>query len=122
MAMLRHRATVRSTATAPAVLLHSARSPDERIYHAELERMAADGEELRVVHTLTRTQPPGWTGYHRRIDRAMLQDVVWPADDAPLIYVCGPTAMVEVVATELVELGHAPLAIRTERFGPSGKP
>jgi ferredoxin-NADP reductase len=34
--------------------------------------------------------------------------------------VCGPTALVELVAELLVQLGHAPLAIRTERFGPTG--
>ena len=123
MAMLRHRTAVRSSAAvAPAVLLHSARSQDERIYQTELERSAAEDDELRVVHTLTRMQPAGWRGYRRRIDRAMLQEVIWPAERAPLIYVCGPTAMVEAVATALVELGHAPHAIRTERFGPSGKP
>jgi len=123
MAMLRHRAAVRVAAeVAPARLLYSARSADERIYNAELERLASEDEDLRVAYALTRTQPSGWTGYRRRIDRAMLQDVIWPADAAPLIYVCGPTAMVEVVATELVELGHPAPAIRTERFGPSGKP
>jgi ferredoxin-NADP reductase len=123
MAMLRHRAAIRSATVVPAaVLLHSVRSPDERIYQAELERIAAADAALRVVHTLTRMQPAGWTGYRRRIDRALLQDVIWPAARAPLIYVCGPTAMVEAVANQLVELGHAPQAIRTERFGPSGKP
>jgi ferredoxin-NADP reductase len=38
----------------------------------------------------------------------------------PLAYVCGPTPMVESVATLLVSLGHAPERIRTERFGPTG--
>ena len=36
------------------------------------------------------------------------------------MYVCGPTPMVESVATQLVELGHAPQDILTERFGPTG--
>jgi ferredoxin-NADP reductase len=122
MAMLRQRAAVRTAAAvAPARLLHSVRSADERIYHAELERLAAADHDLRVVHTLTRMQPPGWAGYQRRIDRALLQDVLWPAEAAPLIYVCGPTAMVESVATALVELGHAAPSIRTERFGPSAQ-
>jgi ferredoxin-NADP reductase len=34
--------------------------------------------------------------------------------------VCGPTAFVEVVAEALVETGHEPGRIKTERFGPTG--
>jgi ferredoxin-NADP reductase len=37
-----------------------------------------------------------------------------------LAYVCGPTPFVEAVATALVQLGHEPLRIKTERFGPTG--
>jgi ferredoxin-NADP reductase len=38
----------------------------------------------------------------------------------PPIYACGPSAFVERAADLLVALGHAPTAIRTERFGPTG--
>ncbi len=31
---------------------------------------------LEVVQSLTRAQPPGWTGYSRRIDSRML--LRWP--------------------------------------------
>jgi ferredoxin-NADP reductase len=34
--------------------------------------------------------------------------------------VCGPTSLVESVATLLVELGYEPPRVRTERFGPTG--
>jgi ferredoxin-NADP reductase len=44
----------------------------------------------------------------------------WPPSAAPRAYVCGPTVLVESVATLLVELGHAPSRVRTERFGPTG--
>ena len=66
MAMVRHRA--RAASDAPARLLFSSRGPDEIIYRDELERLAAPGDGFEVVHTLTRSQPPGWTGYARRID------------------------------------------------------
>ena len=118
MAMLRHRAAVGSTARAR--LLYSSRSLEDVIYGRELERLAASGDGLGVVHTLTRQQPPGWTGYGRRIDAEMLAEAGWPAGDNPAVYVCGPTALVEAVATALVELGHEPARIRTERFGPTG--
>ena len=35
-------------------------------------------------------------------------------------YICGPTGFVEAAAAGLVNNGHAPGRIRTERFGPSG--
>ena len=89
------------------------------IYREELERLtAADGVE--VVHALTRSQPSGWTGYARRIDVEMLREVAWPPEERPLVFVCGPTSFVETAADALVELGHAPDTIRTERFGATG--
>ena len=36
------------------------------------------------------------------------------------MFVCGPTTFVETVADTLVDLGHDPDLIRTERFGPTG--
>ena len=38
----------------------------------------------------------------------------------PHVYVCGPTPLVESVAASLVELGHQPVLVKTERFGPTG--
>jgi ferredoxin-NADP reductase len=118
MAMLRDRAA--SGGGEPARLLHSSRTFADIIYREELERLAAADPSLEVRHTLTRGQPPGWDGYARRIDRAMLQEVAWRPDEEPLAYVCGPTRLVETVANSLLGLGHQPTRIRTERFGPTG--
>ena len=74
---------------------------------------------VEVIHTLTRSQPPGWTGHSGRIDRQLLSEVAWPPSDHPLCFVCGPTGLVEA-ATALTDLGHDPGRVRTERFGPSG--
>ena len=121
MAMLRHRALAHAAAGAvPAVLLYSSRSYADVIYRDELARLASAGDGLRVVHTLTRGAPPGWEGYSRRIDRAMLAEVAPGPALRPLVYVCGPTPLVEFVANTLVELGHDPLRVKTERFGPTG--
>jgi ferredoxin-NADP reductase len=121
MAMLRHRARADASeqSAAPVRLLYSARTQEDVIYHAELERVA-DPPLVEVVLTFTRNAPPAWTGYRRRIDRAMLEAVSWPPSAGPRAYVCGPTPLVESVATLLVELGHAPSRVRTERFGPTG--
>jgi ferredoxin-NADP reductase len=101
-------------------LLVSSRSPDDIIYSGELGTIATDQAGVEVIQTFTRAQPPGWSGYRRRVDREMLADVAWPATDKPRCYVCGPTGFVEAVATSLVELGHEAGNIRTERFGPTG--
>jgi ferredoxin-NADP reductase len=118
MAMIRHRAAIKSTT--PTRLLYSSRSHDDIIYRSELEQLAARGDGLTVSHTLTRMQPPGWKGYARRIDRAMLAEVAWPKQQMPSIFVCGPTPLVENVATLLVDMGYEPAFIKTERFGPTG--
>jgi len=118
MAMVRHRATIANAP--PTTLLYSSRTDDDVIYRAELDRLAADSGGLRVVHTLTRSQPPGWTGYARRVDQQMLADVVGASADKLQVFVCGPTPLVESVAQNLVDLGLPPSRVRTERFGPSG--
>src|SRR5262245_40645405 len=104
MAMLRHRAAQHSNA--PTHLLYSSRAFDEIIYRQELVQLAAADPTLMVTHTLTRQQPANWTGYARRIDRAMLAEVAWPPSERPLVFACGPTALVETVASALVELEH----------------
>jgi ferredoxin-NADP reductase len=118
MSMVRHRAAV--GARVPTRLLLSSRSLDDVIYRDDLEVLSAVGDGFDVVHTLTRSQPDGWTGYRRRVDPAMLAEVGWRADERPLTYVCGPTPFVEAVAAGLVASGHEPARVRTERFGPTG--
>jgi ferredoxin-NADP reductase len=119
MAMLRHRAAVASLV--PTRLLYSSRSFDEIIYHDELDHLMKSSTTLEVVHTLTREQPSGWTGYSRRIDTQMLHEVAWPVEQHPLAYICGPTPFVETASASLVELGYEPARIKTERFGPTGE-
>ncbi|HEU5226330.1 MAG TPA: ferredoxin reductase [Ktedonobacteraceae bacterium] len=119
MAMLRYRAAVSSTVATR--LLSSSRSFEEVIYRDELERLVKTSPHLEVIQTLTRKQPPGWKGYHRRIDRALLHEVAWPLEQRPLTFICGPTAFVETAAEHLVSLGYEPGQIKTERFGPTGE-
>lgn len=118
MAMLRLRQAAGSAV--PTRLLYSSRSLEDVIYRDELDRLVATGSGLAVIHTLTRSVPEGWQGLHRRIDTAMLSTVAWPPAERPLIFVCGPTPLVESAAESLVNLGHEPAHIKTERFGPTG--
>lgn len=115
-AMLRHRR--RSGSQVPVRLLYSSRTLADVIYRAELDQ-PADG--IEVVYTLTREQPPGWSGYARRVDTELLGEIAWPADEGALAFVCGPTSFVETVANGLVELGYPPDRVKTERFGATGR-
>src|ERR1700676_5204977 len=75
MAMIRHRGAAGSTI--PTRLLYSSRSYSDIIYRDELDRLVSSSTMLEMVQTLTRVQPPGWTGYQRRIDTEMLREVAW---------------------------------------------
>jgi ferredoxin-NADP reductase len=118
MAMLRHRAASRSAV--PACLIYSSRSFEEIIYREEIARLARSGEGLRVVQTLTRSQPFRWRGYSRRIDREMLRAAAPEPGERPHVFICGPEAMVEAVAAAVRALGYDPARVKTERFGPAG--
>ncbi len=119
MAVLRHHARVGSSI--PARLLYSARSEKDIIYKDELSQLSAKSYGLaRIYYTLTRSQPQGWTGYTRRIDRQILVDILGTLEGTPKTYICGPTLMVESASNLLVELGFDPNSIKTERFGPTG--
>jgi len=104
MAMVRTRRA--SGATAPFRLVYSVRTPADRLYVPELPGAT-------VLYT--RTAPPGEPRAPGRLTRADLAAV--PPSDC---FVCGPTGFVEAAADLLVDLGHDPARIRTERFGPTG--
>jgi ferredoxin-NADP reductase len=115
MSMIRQRAA--SGDRTPTRLLYSSRTYEDVIYRGELEQ-PADG--LEVFHTLTRSQPPGWTGYSRRIDEELIGEVAWPAAQGPRVFVCGSTRFVDAAADALVAMGYPAQSIRTERFGATG--
>lgn len=116
--MLRHWV---STTRAVAVhLLYSARAFSDLIYPDELRGYAETYEQVEVRFALTREWPEGWSGHTGRIDRPLLEELTPAPDERPNIYICGPTGFVEAAAQWLVEIGHPPPRIRTERFGPTG--
>lgn len=114
MAMARTRA--RAGSLTPFRLLYSVRSPAEAIYSAELAALGLD-----LTYAYTRQTPPDWPAPASRVDAGLVAAVTWSPDDKPRVYVCGPTPFVEVVANLLVDAGHDPASIRTERFGPTGR-
>ena len=116
MSMLRHHAALDHRA--PIRLIYSVRTRSDILYREELARLA--GEHRSVTFTLTRETPPGWSGHLGRVDRDVLSHEGWPPQEKPHCFVCGPTPFVEAIANALVELGHDPTDVKTERFGPTG--
>ena len=114
MAMLRARTLAGSGA--PFRLIYSVRTPDD-VYYADELRSTSDAE-VAVLHT--RIAPEGSAREPHRIAAADLDRHGWPPASAPTSYVCGPTPFVEAVATLLIDAGHSPERIRTERFGATG--
>src|SRR5689334_11039976 len=92
MSMIRHRAAARSEV--PTRLLYSSRTFEDVIYGDELDLLSKANSKFEVSHTLTRSQPSGWTGYARRIDQQILSEVAAPLIN-PQVFVCGPTPLVE---------------------------
>jgi ferredoxin-NADP reductase len=117
MAMVRTRDGASPT---PFRLIYSVRTPEGRIYDHELRRRATQDRELDITFLYTRTAPSGETRPAGRITAKDLLTYGWSADVEPSCYVCGPTPFVETVADLLIDLGHNPTRIRTERFGPTG--
>jgi len=113
----------------PMRLLASVRDPGSRWFVAELDEAArassgvsghgagAGGAGLSVDWVYSRVAPEGHGRPAGRLTRDELERLVLPAAEHPLVYVCGANSFVEVVAGWLVELGHAPTRVRTERFG-----
>jgi ferredoxin-NADP reductase len=54
------------------------------------------------------------------VNSDLLAEAGWSPADEPHCFSCGPTPFVEATANALVDLGHKPPNIKTERFGPTG--
>jgi ferredoxin-NADP reductase len=99
-------------------LVYSARTAAEVLFRDELVDLGRGHRDLTV--TLTRDAPDGWGGRRGRVDARLLAEVGWAPEEEPRCFVCGPTPFVEAAADALVALGHAPVLVKTERFGSTG--
>ena len=100
-------------------LLYSVRTPDDVFFRDELTALASAAPGLTLDFVYTRATPDGWSSPAGRVTKPILDAAVVPAASRPRVYVCGPTPFVEAVAGWLIEAGHRPGDVRTERFGGS---
>ncbi|MEO6999383.1 MAG: ferredoxin reductase [Terracoccus sp.] len=117
MAMLRQRAQVGSSA--PFHLVYSARTPDHVFYANELYSISQDASGATVDLLYTRSGLPDDARPAGRLSPDDLPAAV-PGEGSTRVYVCGPNGFVENAARLLLDRGHPPASIRTERFGSSG--
>ena len=116
MSMIRNRAA--SGSTVPMALLFSARGRADFLYGEELTGLHQRNDGFQLHTTFTRDpQAPGGNHF-RRIDAAMVQDVLGQLPGPPRhVLICGSNAFVETAASGVVGAGIAPGVVRTERYG-----
>jgi ferredoxin-NADP reductase len=116
MSILRHRAAVGSRV--PAFLLFSSRTWEDVIFRNELLALDAKDDGFQLAHALTRDQPWREQVFGRRVDAAMVAELVGRLPGPPRhVFVCGGNPFVEAASQGTIEAGVAPSMIRTERYG-----
>lgn len=108
------RAHAASGSAAPMRLLYSVRSPGDVFFSEELASLSPSFEFSPVY---TRQTPSGWPVPPGRVTRELLERTTISPAESPSVFVCGPTAFVEFVADLLIDMGHDPAQVKTERFG-----
>ncbi|MDP3897285.1 MAG: ferredoxin reductase [Mesorhizobium sp.] len=116
LSMIRHRAA--QGATIPMLLLFSVRTSADLLFGEELQALheRADGFQLAVTLTREANAPAG--GFTRRIDAAMVTDVLARLPEPPkTVFVCGANAFVAVAADGVIDAGVPAERVKTERYG-----
>lgn len=102
----------------PMVLLLSSRTWDEVLYRDELLEIDRGLRGFKLAIVLTREPPRRAVDYGRRIDSAMVADVLQRLPSVPkLVFVCGNNSFVNAAADGAVASKIPAGDIRTERYG-----
>ena len=94
---------------------YAARTPDDIIFRKELEDLKARFPNLHLHITLSRAGDKEWSGHKGRVNAEFLMKCV-PELSKRLVYVCGPSAMMDMTIQVLKELGVPEAQIRMEEF------
>jgi ferredoxin-NADP reductase len=116
VSMTRHRAAQNSSA--PVLLLYSARTWDELIFREGLLALKQKGNGFDLALTLTREHAAHNADYDRRIDPAMVAELLPRMPSPPKqVFVCGSNAFVTTATDALIVADVPAGVIRTERYG-----
>ena len=94
-------------------LLYGARTKDEIVFKAELDRIAKTCDKVKVVYVLSDAKNVG-AGYEKGFIGADLIKKYAPENEPYSVFVCGPGAMYRFLGQELPKLGIADKYIRME--------
>lgn len=116
MAMIRAR-KIGAQGVATALLL-SARTWRDVLFRDELVLVRIVDSRFYLALTLTREAPTRRSDFGRRIDAAMVAQVVARLPASPgAVFICGSNAFVDVAAESALAAGIGASSIRTERYG-----
>lgn len=116
MSMIRHRTLQQSKV--PVGLILSAITWDDALFRDELLELASARDGFELILTLTRdtAKQPGVA--NRRVDSAMVQEMLERLPAAPSgVFICGSDAFVDNAAGIVAALGVAPGNVHSERYG-----
>lgn len=117
VSMVRHRMMSRGL-WAPMLLLFSARMWDEVIFRDELIDFAQMANGFELVLAITREPARRSGDYSRRIDGAVMAEVLAKLPTPPVhVFICGANSFCEAAANGVVAAGVPAGIIKTERYG-----
>jgi ferredoxin-NADP reductase len=119
VSMVRHlKAANLAGSTVPVLLLLSARTWEEALFRDELQEFNKEMGGFTFVLNLTREASVRGQDFGRRIDAAMVADVVKRLPGPPLhVFICGSNAFVNAAADGAQAAGIPADMIKTERYG-----
>ncbi|MDN7682828.1 MULTISPECIES: hybrid-cluster NAD(P)-dependent oxidoreductase [Burkholderia] len=98
------------------VFVHSARTPDDIIFRAELDRLSAEADHLKVIHVCEGAgSDADWRGPTGRLSLALLQAHVPDYRDRE-VFTCGPSGYMNAAKALLAQGGHDPARYHQESF------
>lgn len=116
MSMVRHRELTGTHV--PMLLLQSARTWDDVIFRSELLQLANSQRGFSWMLTTTRSPRTRPLDYDRRVDAAMIADLLQRLPAPPArVYICGSDGFVEAAAQAAIAATVSADVIRTERYG-----
>lgn len=116
MSMIRHRRAIDDRRA--VLLLYSVRTASDLLYGDELASLEQRKDGFSLVIAATREQPARAQDYGRRVDSAMMAEVIARLPATPkAVFVCGSNPFVNAAADGAVAAGIPAHDIRTERYG-----
>jgi len=116
MAMIRQRRALKPAV--PTALLLSARTAEDVLFSEELHSIEISDAAFVLALAITREEPIRASDFARRIDVAMVQEVLGRLHRKPTqVFVCGSNGFVNIATEGALLAGLDASIIKTERYG-----